>query len=100
HDASTKTDGGGGVLEGGGAAPDDGGSFPPPPAAAAGYGLRTLGPAVTPGSNWHPFSFFGTDPGSVVATENADGSVSVIGGGNDYGAQLSTASATATAPYF
>jgi hypothetical protein len=84
HDASTTHDSG----------------APPAPAAAVGYDVQTLGPAVRLGSNWHPFSFFGTDPASVVTAENADGSVSIVGGGNDYGAQLSTASATGAAPYF
>jgi hypothetical protein len=80
--------------------PDAGSSVPPPPAAAVGYTVQTLGPGVTIGGNWKPFTFFGTDPSTVVATQNADGSVSVVGGGNNYGAQLTTASATSAAPYF
>jgi hypothetical protein len=83
-----------------GSAADGGSSVPPAPAAAAGYTVRTLGPAVTLGGNWHPFTFYGTNPADVVATQNADGSVTVVGGGNNYGAQLSTASATGAAPHF
>jgi hypothetical protein len=99
QDAGTTLEGGGGPQDGGGTAKEGGSGSPPAPAAAAGYAVQTLGPAVT-SSVWRPFSFFGTNPGSVVTTQNADGSVSVVGGGDDYGAQLSTASATATAPYF
>ncbi len=83
-----------------GSGADGGSSLPPAPAAAAGYTVQTMGPAVTLGGNWHPFTFFGTNPAGIVATQNADGSLTVVGGGNDYGAQLSTASATGAAPYF
>ena len=64
----------------------------PDPAAAVGYDTQTFGPAVTLGSNWQKFNFFGVDPGSVGVTQNADGSVTIAGGGDNYGAQLSTAS--------
>ena len=92
-------------AQGAGAAPDTGieaeggSSVPPPPAAAAGYTLQTLGPAVTLGGHWHPFTFYGTNPADVVASQNADGSLTVVGR-HDYGAQVSTASATGAAPYF
>ena len=68
----------------------------PAVAAAVGYDTETFGPAVTVGSNWQKFDFFGTDPASVPVTQNADGSVTISPGGNDYGAQLSTASVGTT----
>ena len=68
----------------------------PAPAAAVGYDTQTFGPAVTLGSNWQKFNFFGVDPGSVGVTQNADGSVTIAGGGDNYGAQLSTASVGST----
>jgi hypothetical protein len=64
----------------------------PEPAAAVGFNTLTFGPAVKVGSNWQKFDFFGTNPSTVNVTQNADGSVTINGGGNDYGGQLSTAS--------
>jgi hypothetical protein len=71
----------------------------PAPAAAVGDNIQTFGPAVTLGSNWQKFNFFGVDPGSVGAIQNADGSVTITGGGDDYGAQLSTASVGGTGSF-
>ena len=34
----------------------------PAPAAAVGYDTQTFGPAVTLGSNWQTFNFFGVQP--------------------------------------
>jgi Ca-dependent carbohydrate-binding module xylan-binding len=65
---------------------------PPAPAAAVGYDTETLGPSVTLGSNWRPFNFYAANPSGVSATQNADGSVTIAGGGDTYNAQLSTAS--------
>jgi hypothetical protein len=64
----------------------------PPPAAAVGYGKRTFGPTLIPGKNWYRFSFFGTKPETIPITRNADGSITINPGGNDYRAGLSTAS--------
>ena len=68
----------------------------PTVAAAVGYDTETFGPAVTLGGNWQKFDFFGTNPASIPVTQNADGSVTISPGGNDYGAQLSTASVGTT----
>ncbi|WP_428535375.1 hypothetical protein [Rhodopila sp.] len=68
----------------------------PAVAAAVGYDTETFGPAVTLGGNWQKFDFFGTNPASIPVTQNADGSVTISPGGNDYGAQLSTASVGTT----
>jgi len=67
-------------------------STAPAPAAAVGYSTQTFGPAVTLGHNWQPFSFFGVDPSATGVTQNANGSVTISGGGgNSYNAQVSTA---------
>lgn len=68
-----------------------GSTVAPAPAAAVGYDTETLGPNVTIGGNWQKFDWFGTDPSQVNATQNADGSVTIAGGGNTYGGQLATA---------
>jgi hypothetical protein len=67
----------------------------PAPAAAVGYNTRTFGPALTVGNNWHKFNFYGVNPLKVDVTRDADGSVMIKGGANDYGAQLCTASVSA-----
>jgi hypothetical protein len=72
----------------------------PGPAAAVGFNTLTFGPAVKVGRNWQKFDFFGTNPSTVNITQNADGSVTIKGGGNDYGAQLSTASVGTAASNF
>jgi hypothetical protein len=70
----------------------------PAPAAAVGYNTRTFGPAVTVGSSWQKFNFYGVDPAKVnVVTQNGDGSVTINGSANDYGAALSTASVSGVA---
>src|SRR4051794_31077514 len=68
----------------------------PAAAAAVGYNTETFGSAVTIGSNWRKFDFFGTDPAAIPVIQNADGSVTISPGGNNYGAQLSTASVGTT----
>jgi hypothetical protein len=68
----------------------------PEPAAAVGFDTQTFGPNVTIGSNWHKFDFYGVNPSSVNVIQHADGSVTINPGGNDYGAQLSTASVGTT----
>ena len=69
---------------------------PPAPAAAADYNLRTFGPSLTIGLNWHRFNFNGVNPNAVHVKQNGDGSVTISGGGNTYNAQLSTARRTST----
>jgi hypothetical protein len=64
---------------------------PPAPAAAVGYNVRTFGPSVAVGSDWHRFGFMGTDPSATNVTQNPDGSVTIAGGGNTFNAQLSSA---------
>jgi len=68
----------------------------PAPAAAVGYNMKTFGSALTLGHNWQRFNFNGTDPAAINVTQNANGSVTISGGGNGYNAQLSTATATST----
>lgn len=58
---------------------------PPQPAANVGYNTRTFGPNVTLGTNWYLWS------SAVNATQNKDGSVLILGGGNTYNAQVVTA---------
>jgi hypothetical protein len=65
---------------------------PPAPAAAVGYTTETFGPKIAVGRNWHKFTFFKVDPSRISVQQNPDGSVTIHPGGNDYGAQLSTAS--------
>jgi hypothetical protein len=72
----------------------------PAVAAAVGYNTETFGPAVTLGSNWTPFSYFGNDPSSIQATQNADGSVTIQDSGNNYGAQLESTEAFGGGGYF
>jgi hypothetical protein len=67
----------------------------PAAAAAAGYTTRTFGPKVTVGLTWKKFNFYGVDPSKVDAIQNADGSVTIKGSANDYGAQLCSASVRA-----
>ena len=65
----------------------------PEPAKAVGYNLRTFGPTVGLGSTWHKFNFFGVNPASITVKQNTDGSITIAGpDGDNYGAQLSTAS--------
>ena len=63
----------------------------PEPAAAVGFNMRTFGPNVTIGQNWHKFDFFGVSPSKINAVQNPDGSVTISPGGDNYGALLSTA---------
>jgi hypothetical protein len=72
----------------------------PEPAAAVGFNTQTFGPHVTIGSNWQKFDFYGVNPSSVNVTQNADGSVTINPGGDNYGAQLSTASVGTTGRNF
>jgi hypothetical protein len=55
------------------------GSTVPAPAAAVGYTTQTFGPAVTMGSNWYNFNFYGKS--GMGGTQNSDGSVSIPGTG-------------------
>jgi hypothetical protein len=65
---------------------------PPAPAAAVGYDTETLGPSVTLGQNWYPFSFQGAYTTQSGATQNADGSLAISGAGTDgYNGNVSTA---------
>jgi hypothetical protein len=62
---------------------------PPPPAAAVGYNVLTFGPSLTIGRNWFPMAWNGVNPARTGVTQNADGSISIAGGGgNRYNAQL------------
>ena len=63
----------------------------PAAAAAVGYNTETLGPSITVGGNWNNYDFFGTNPSDINVTQNADGSVTIDGGGNTYNGQLATA---------
>jgi len=72
----------------------------PAPAAAVGYDTQTFGPAVTLGQNWTPFSYFGVNPSSIQATQNADGSVTILDSGDNYGAQLASIPAFGGGGYF
>jgi hypothetical protein len=72
----------------------------PEPAATVGFDTQTFGSNVTIGHNWHKFNFYGVNPSSVNVTQNADGSVTINPGGDDYGAQLSTASVGTTGRNF
>lgn len=67
----------------------------PSPAAAVGYNTQTFGPEVTVGNNWHKFNFYGVNPLKVDVSRNADGSVTIKGSANEYGAQLCTTSVSA-----
>jgi hypothetical protein len=51
----------------------------PAPAAAVGYNTETFGPAVTMGSNWYNYNFYGAN--GTGGTQNSDGSVMVPGSG-------------------
>lgn len=75
------------------AAAAPGGSGVPAPAAAVDYTTQTLGPAVTMGSNWYNFNFYGRS--GVGGTQNSDGSVSIPGTG---AAAICTAIQDATKP--
>jgi hypothetical protein len=57
----------------------------PAPAAEAGYTTQTFGPTVTLGGNWVRFN------SGVRAAQNDDGSVTIRGGGNNFNAQILTA---------
>jgi hypothetical protein len=64
----------------------------PAPAAAVGYLIRTAGPEVILLRNTYKFNFLGVDPKVIRVSQNADGSLIVLGPeGDDYGAQLCTA---------
>lgn len=62
---------------------------PPAQAAAVGYTVKTLGDNVVMGTNWYPFDFFGIT--GISVTTNSDGSVAVHPPGDDFGAQICTA---------
>lgn len=51
----------------------------PAPAAAAGFTTLTFGPAVTMGTDWYDFNFYGES--GIGGTQNADGSVLIPGSG-------------------
>lgn len=59
----------------------------PPPAAASGYNRLSFGPEIMLGQNWLLDKQNGT---TANATKNADGSVTIAGGGDTWNAQLET----------
>ena len=81
----------------------------PAPAAAAGYNTQTFGPALKLGSdptaakltgNWQPFNFFGATWQKGNIPSNGDGSITIpVNVYDDYGAQLSTAVYSPSAPH-
>jgi hypothetical protein len=71
----------------------------PAPAAAVGYNLQTFGSTIALGTDLRKFTFFGTDPTGITANQSggSSGPIVITGGGNNYGAQLCTASYDPTA---
>jgi hypothetical protein len=70
----------------------------PAPAAEVGYITQTFGPGVTLNQNWFAWNFYdaGASPAGA-ASQNADGSLSISGvGNNNYGATVATGSQTTT----
>lgn len=65
----------------------------PAPALSAGYTVQTFGPAVSLGSNWYNWGFYGSGPqASGAVTVNANGTLLLSGiENNNYGASIATA---------
>jgi beta-glucanase (GH16 family) len=84
------------------------GVAPPPPisgvptaATAAGFNTQTFGQTMALGSDLRKFDFFGVNPNAITVSQpGGSGSITITGGGNNYGAQLCTASyASGATPY-